>query len=108
MVVLPGVRLAALGLLIGFVGALALTRLMQGMLFGTEPRDPVTFVVVSAFLAAIAAVASYLRLAVRRASTLHSRLRPSKRTTSGRFHKYANVIIVISRALRFSANPAWR
>jgi putative ABC transport system permease protein len=60
MVVLQGARLTALGLVVGFAGALALTRLMQGMLFGTEPTDPVTFVVVTSVLAAIALLATFV------------------------------------------------
>lgn len=60
MVVLQGARLAALGLIIGFVAALGLTRLMQGMLFGIEPTDAFTFIVVSGVLAAIALLASYV------------------------------------------------
>jgi predicted permease len=60
MVVLQGARLTLLGLVIGFAGALALTRLMQGMLFGTAPTDPVTFAFVSAFLAGIALLATYV------------------------------------------------
>jgi predicted permease len=60
MVVLQGVRLAALGLVIGFGGALGLTRLMKGILYATEPTDAMTFAVVSMFLAAIALLASYV------------------------------------------------
>jgi putative ABC transport system permease protein len=60
MVVLQGARLTALGLLIGFAGALALTRLMQSMLFETEPTDPFTFAAVSGVLAAIALLATYV------------------------------------------------
>lgn len=60
MVTLQGVRLAALGLVIGFAGALGLTRLMQGILFETEPTDPLTFATVSLFLAGIALLASYV------------------------------------------------
>jgi putative ABC transport system permease protein len=60
MVVLQGARLAILGLGIGLAGAVVLTRLMQSMLYGTEPNDPVTFVVVCGFLAAIALLATYL------------------------------------------------
>lgn len=59
-VVLQGVRLTALGLLIGTAGALILTRLMQSMLFETAPHDPATFLAVSAFLAAIALLAAYV------------------------------------------------
>jgi putative ABC transport system permease protein len=68
MVVLQGVRLSALGLVVGFAGALGLTRLMQGMLFGTAPTDPLTFGIVVTFLAAIALLASYLP--ARRASRI--------------------------------------
>ncbi len=60
MVVLQGVRLAALGLLIGFVGALGLTRLMRGVLYGTQPTDPPTFAAVSILLGAIALLASFI------------------------------------------------
>ncbi|MGH7445005.1 MAG: FtsX-like permease family protein, partial [Longimicrobiales bacterium] len=60
MVVAQGARLAALGLVIGCAAALALTRLMQGMLYGTEPTDPLTFLVVIAFLAGIALLAAYV------------------------------------------------
>jgi putative ABC transport system permease protein len=60
MVVLQGARLALLGLLVGIAAALGLTRLMQGMLYGTEPNDPLTFVLVSAFLAGIALLATYV------------------------------------------------
>ena len=60
MVTWQGVRLAAIGLVLGFGGALALTRLMQGILFETEPTDPVTFASVSVFLAGVALCASYL------------------------------------------------
>jgi predicted permease len=60
MVVSQGLRLAALGLVVGLLGALALTRLMTGLLFGTSPNDPVTFATVVAVLAAVALLASWL------------------------------------------------
>jgi putative ABC transport system permease protein len=60
MVVMQGARLVALGLFAGFAGALVLTRLMQGMLFGTAPTDPLTFISVSAVLVGIALLASYM------------------------------------------------
>jgi predicted permease len=68
MVVLQGVRLSVLGLAIGLVAALGLTRLMQGMLFATRPNDPATFVAGSLFLGGIALFASYLP--ARRASRI--------------------------------------
>jgi ABC-type antimicrobial peptide transport system permease subunit len=58
MVVSGGLRLAAVGVAIGVVGALALTRLMQGVLYGVTPTDPLTFGLVVAGLLSVAAVAS--------------------------------------------------
>src|SRR5262249_24915738 len=60
MVVGSGLRLAGLGVVIGFVGALALTRLMQGVLYGVTPYDPLTFAAVAVGLVAVAAFASWL------------------------------------------------
>ena len=45
-VVRHGMMLIAVGLVAGRAGAVALTRLMQGMLFGVSPTDPATFVAV--------------------------------------------------------------
>jgi putative ABC transport system permease protein len=50
--------LAGVGL--GLAGALAGTRLLRGLLFGVGPTDPVTFLVVTAFLLTVALLASYL------------------------------------------------
>jgi predicted permease len=52
------VVLAGLG--IGIVAALALTRLMAALLFGVAATDPVTYLVVIAFLVGVAGVASWL------------------------------------------------
>jgi len=49
-----------IGLLLGFVGAGAASRLIAGFLFGIEPLDPVTWVVVGLVLAAVGLAASYL------------------------------------------------
>jgi ABC-type antimicrobial peptide transport system permease subunit len=54
------------GVALGIAGALALTRLMETLLFGVTPGDPITFVSASLLLAATAATASYLP--VRRAT----------------------------------------
>jgi predicted permease len=55
-----GVKLVAIGLVIGVAAALALTRLMSTLLFGVQATDPMTYVVVSLVLGAIALVATYL------------------------------------------------
>lgn len=67
MVVDRGLRLSGAGLLLGLLGALALTRLIRGLLFGVSPTDPMALVGVSLLLAGVAVVASWLpsRLAVR-------------------------------------------
>jgi len=55
-----GVRLALIGIGVGLVGALAATRLMTSLLFGVSARDPITLIVVSVVLAAVALLACYL------------------------------------------------
>jgi predicted permease len=60
MVLKDGARMTLAGILIGLVGALALTRLMGTMLYGVRPTDPVTFVSVAAGLTAIAMLACYV------------------------------------------------
>jgi putative ABC transport system permease protein len=53
-------RLVLIGIGIGTIGALLLTRLMSSLLFGVAPTDPLTFVAVIALLAAVSLLASYL------------------------------------------------
>ena len=60
MVVGHGIGLAVMGVALGVAGALALTRLMQSLLFGVSATDPVTFIGVAALLAAVAIVASWV------------------------------------------------
>jgi ABC-type antimicrobial peptide transport system permease subunit len=60
LVVGGGFRLAVLGLAIGIVAALLLTRLMTGLLYGVQPTDPLTFVGVSAVLGASSILACYI------------------------------------------------
>jgi putative ABC transport system permease protein len=55
-----GLKLALVGAAMGIAGALALTRLMQGLLFQVSPTDPVTFISVTALLTIVALAASYL------------------------------------------------
>ena len=60
MIVISGARIAVIGLGVGLVGSAALTRLLQSLLYGTEPLDPVTFVAMSLILFATGLLASYL------------------------------------------------
>ena len=53
MVLSEGGILVAIGLTLGVVGALSLSRLMQGLLFGVAPHDPVTLAGVVVLMAAI-------------------------------------------------------
>jgi putative ABC transport system permease protein len=60
MVLLGGFRIAATGLAIGIVGALALTHVLSGLLFGVGARDSLTFVVVPGALLVVALAACWI------------------------------------------------
>jgi predicted permease len=60
LVVWHGARLALGGLVIGIPAAVALTRLLAGLLYGVAPWDPLTFGAVALLLGAVSVVASYL------------------------------------------------
>ncbi|HLW78727.1 MAG TPA: ABC transporter permease [Terriglobia bacterium] len=60
MVLGQGGRLAALGVVLGWIAALALTRTMSSLLFGVRATDPVTYLAVSGVLALVALFASYI------------------------------------------------
>lgn len=60
MVTGHGVRLIGLGLLIGFVGAFFLTRLLAGSLEGVSAHDPLSFALVPFILLTVGLVACYL------------------------------------------------
>jgi len=60
MVVIQGLRLTLAGLVLGLAGAMAATRLLQGLLFGVGPGDPVTFFTTAAVFVTVAIVASFL------------------------------------------------
>jgi predicted permease len=55
-----GARLAVLGIAIGLVSAMGLTRLMQKLLFGVSPTDPFTFGGVATLLTGVALLACYI------------------------------------------------
>ena len=60
MVIGQGVRLAAVGIVIGLFAASAAAKLMAAFLYGVEPIDPVTFGCVSLVLLAIAVIACHI------------------------------------------------
>jgi putative ABC transport system permease protein len=60
LVMKGGMTLTAIGMAIGIMGALALTRLLASLLFGVSPHDPWTLALVSVVLAAVAFVATYI------------------------------------------------
>ena len=60
LVVGQGMKLAIIGVALGIAGAFALTRLMQTLLFGVRPTDPLTFATIPLLLAAVALAASYV------------------------------------------------
>ena len=60
LVVRHGMKLALIGIAVGLVASVALTRFMAGLLFGVEATDLLTFSVVSVCLLLAAFVACYL------------------------------------------------
>jgi putative ABC transport system permease protein len=60
MILGGGMKLALIGVAIGLAGALALSRLMQTMLFEVTPLDPPSYVVTAVVLLAVAGLACYI------------------------------------------------
>lgn len=60
LVIAGGMRLVLAGAAVGLVGAWAVTRLMQGLLYGVAPVDPITFLTVTALLSGAALLACYI------------------------------------------------
>jgi putative ABC transport system permease protein len=60
LVMRRGILLTGSGLAIGIGGTIALGRLVAGLLYGVRPADPATLLAVALFLAAVAALATYL------------------------------------------------
>jgi len=55
-----GARMALVGVAVGIVAAMGLTRLMANQLFGVSPHDPITFVGVAGLLIIVAVAACYI------------------------------------------------
>jgi putative ABC transport system permease protein len=60
LVVGRGVALTGIGVLIGILGAAAVTRVTATMLFDISPTDPLSFAGVSVFLISVSTLASYI------------------------------------------------
>ena len=58
MVVASGMKVAAIGLVIGVAGAVAVSRLLTSLLNGVSPTDPLTFAIVLITLATVAFIAA--------------------------------------------------
>jgi predicted permease len=60
MVAGAGMRLVGIGVVIGTIAALVLSRVLASQLYGITPTDPPTFAAAIAFLGAIALLATYI------------------------------------------------
>jgi putative ABC transport system permease protein len=60
LVICQGMSLVVIGLCIGFVGAIVLTRVIATLLFGVGAKDPLTLVAVAALLSIVSLVACYI------------------------------------------------
>ena len=60
MVLRQGMTLAVIGVVIGVLSALTLTRFIGSMMFGITPTDPATYALITCLLVAVAMLACYL------------------------------------------------
>jgi predicted permease len=60
LVLRQGLWLTLVGIAVGLVGAVALTRLMSSLLFGVTATDPVTFAVIALLLLIVSLIACYI------------------------------------------------
>ena len=60
LILKQGLFLTAIGIAIGLAGALALTRVMSGLLFGVGSTDPATYAAIVLVLALVSLLACYL------------------------------------------------
>jgi putative ABC transport system permease protein len=60
LVLWQGLKLGAAGIALGLLGALAVTRLLQSLLFGISPTDPLTFAMSAFLLLSVALIACWL------------------------------------------------
>jgi ABC-type antimicrobial peptide transport system permease subunit len=60
MILKQGIALAVIGIVLGFLAGLGVTRFAASLLYGVNPRDTTTFIVVPAFLMVVAFLACML------------------------------------------------
>ena len=60
MVMRRGLAIAAIGSVLGLIGALLANRLLLGLLYDVTPTDLATLTAVTGFLVVVAAVASFI------------------------------------------------
>ena len=60
LIMWDGIRMVLAGTLIGILGSLAITHLLQGLLYQIAPNDPVTLIGVVLLLSGVALTANYL------------------------------------------------
>jgi ABC-type antimicrobial peptide transport system permease subunit len=60
LVMVHGAKLALGGVVLGLLGAAALSRIMASQLYGVEAIDPSTFALVAVVLSSVAMVATYI------------------------------------------------
>jgi putative ABC transport system permease protein len=60
LVIRQGVGLTLVGVIVGLVGAFAVTRALTSLLYGVSPLDPVSFAVTAVLLGGVALLAGYL------------------------------------------------
>ena len=69
LVMRRGLAVALVGLGVGMIGAVALTRFMEGLLFGVRPHDPLTFIAIPMVLGLTTVAAVYAPLDAPQPST---------------------------------------
>jgi putative ABC transport system permease protein len=60
LVIRQALLLSAIGMIVGLIGALVLTRTMRALLFDVTPADPISFAISLALLSGVAVLASYV------------------------------------------------
>jgi len=60
LVITHGLSMTVAGIVLGVIGAAALSKSLEGLVFGVQPTDPATFVSMAAMLFALSLAACYV------------------------------------------------